>query len=44
VQIRASLGDTAMWIGFAAVAVLAAAAGALAVRGHGAEAAAVSVD
>jgi dipeptide/tripeptide permease len=43
-QIRASLGDTAMWIGFAAVAVVAAATGALAVRGHGAEAAAVPVD
>jgi predicted MFS family arabinose efflux permease len=43
-QIRASLGDTAMWIGFAAVAVLAAATGAVAVRGHGAEAAPVPVD
>jgi len=40
-QIRASLGDTAMWVGFAAVAVVAAATGALAVRGHGAEAAVV---
>jgi len=43
-QIRAALGDTAMWSGFAGVAVLAAATGALAVRGHAAEAAAVSVD
>jgi predicted MFS family arabinose efflux permease len=43
-QIRASLGDTAMWIGFAAVAVLAAATGAVAVRGHAAEAAPVPVD
>jgi predicted MFS family arabinose efflux permease len=43
-QLRASYGDTAMWIGFAAIAVLAAATGAVAVRGHGAEPAAVAVD
>ena len=43
-QIRASFGDGAMWVGFAAVGVLAAATGALAVRGHGAETAAVAVD
>ena len=43
-QIRHAYGDTAMWIGFAAIAVLAAATGAAAVRGHGAENALVSVD
>jgi MFS family permease len=43
-QIRHAYGDTAMWIGFAAIAVLAAATGAAAVRGHGAEKALVSVD
>jgi predicted MFS family arabinose efflux permease len=43
-QIRHLYGDTAMWIGFAAIAVLAAVTGAVAVRGHGAEAAALAVD
>jgi MFS family permease len=33
-QIRSSFGDTAMWIGFAVIAVVAAATGAAAVRGH----------
>jgi hypothetical protein len=32
-----------MWIGFAVIAVLAAVTGALAVRGHGAEEAALAV-
>jgi hypothetical protein len=43
-QIRRIYGDDAMWIGFAVIAVLAAVTGALAVRGHGAEAAALAVD
>jgi MFS family permease len=43
-QIRHAYGDTAMWIGFAAIAVLAAATGAAAVRGQGTEQALVSVD
>ncbi len=36
-QIRSAYGDTAMWIGFAAIAVVAAATGAAAVRGHEAQ-------
>ena len=43
-QIRHAYGDTAMWIGFAAIAVLAAFTGAAAVRGHGAEAAALVIE
>ena len=44
-QIRHHFGDTAMWIGFAAIAVLAGVTGAAAVRGHGAaEPAPVPVD
>ena len=37
-QIRSSFGDTAMWMGFAVIALLAAATGAAAVRGHDARA------
>jgi predicted MFS family arabinose efflux permease len=43
-QVRAALGDAAMWAGFAAVSVIAAATGAVAVRRSGAEPAAVAVD
>jgi hypothetical protein len=43
-QIRHAYGDTAMWVGFAAIAVLAALTGALAVRGHDTRMAAVPVD
>jgi MFS family permease len=43
-QLRHAYGDDAMWIGFAVIAVLAAVTGAVAVRGHGAEAAALAVD
>jgi MFS family permease len=35
-QLRHHFGDTAMWIGFAAIAVLAGVTGAVAVRGHAA--------
>jgi MFS family permease len=43
-QIRHRFGDGAMWIGFAAIAVLAGVTGAIAVRGHAAEDAPVPVD
>jgi hypothetical protein len=43
-QIRQAYGDNAMWLGFAAIAVLAAVTGAVAVRGHTADAAALAVD
>jgi MFS family permease len=43
-QIRQAYGDNAMWLGFAAFAVLAAVTGAVAVRGHAADAAALAVD
>jgi MFS family permease len=43
-QIRQAYGDNAMWLGFAAIAVLAAVTGAVAVRGHAADAAALAVD